>query len=121
MAHGGENARAHALMVRPSSPFVTMGSDTSYVGKPKSLLTLFSTLERIGRQSSSVRTYFPKSSSAMNHYSGHHMKRSRSPDDNGSDSCEDDALSEEMCAVTGSTIMSSSTSARTFPPILVLR
>ena len=45
----------------------------------------------------------------MNHYSGHHMKRSRSPEDNGSDSCEDDAFSEEMCAVTGSTIMSSST------------
>ena len=37
------------------------------------------------------------------------MKRSRSPDDNGSDSCDDDAFSEEMCAVTGSTIMSSST------------
>ena len=110
MAHGGENARAHALMVRPSSPFVTMGSDTSYVGKPKSLLTLFSTLERIGRHSSSGRRRdFPESSSAMNHYSGHHMKRSRSPDDNGSDSCEDDAFSEEMCAVTGSTMTSSST------------
>ena len=45
----------------------------------------------------------------MNHYS-HHMKRSRSPDDNNSDSCgDDDAFSEDMCAVTGSTIMSSST------------
>ena len=57
MAHGGENARAHALMVRP---FVTMGSDTSYVGKPKSLLTLFANLERIGRHSPSGKRDFPE-------------------------------------------------------------
>ena len=82
-----------------------MGSDTSYVGKPEPLI-LLPAINLTGRRSDLPLQAVHNST--MNHYGSHHMKRSRSPD-NGSDSCDDDAFSEDMCAVTGSTMMSSST------------